>query len=266
MTMGDDSREALFPGSGEMARLMRVKDWAPTPVGDPARLAAEPADRGPDHADLALRDVDGVGPRAHVLLQRRLPPMTLGAKHPVGARPPARARCGREIWPDIGPRIEQVLDDRRRDVGRRAAAVPRAQRLSRRRPTTRSRTARCTTTTARSRGMLCVVTEETERVIGERRLALLRDLAAALGRATTPKPSVLAAVERSLDARSARPAVHADLPVRRRRRASARLVVAAPASPPDHPAAPASIDAAQPTPPWPLRRGRCERGRGGRRR
>jgi len=32
-------------------------------------------------------------------------------------------------------------------------------------------------------GMLCVVTEETERVIGERRLSTLRDLAAALSSA-----------------------------------------------------------------------------------
>src|SRR4029079_14538887 len=36
-----------------------------------------------------------------------------------------------------------------------------------------------------TQGHLCVVTEETERVIGERRLALLRDVAAAIARTNT---------------------------------------------------------------------------------
>ena len=45
--------------------------------------------------------------------------------------------------------------------------------------------------------MLCVVTEETQRVIGERRLDTLRDLGSALG-AVRSEPEVMAAVARSL--------------------------------------------------------------------
>ncbi len=48
----------------------------------------------------------------------------------------------------------------------------------RRRLTTRFHTVRSTTIDSRIAGMLCVVTEVTERVIGERRLRVLRDLAA----------------------------------------------------------------------------------------
>jgi len=45
--------------------------------------------------------------------------------------------------------------------------------------------------------MLCVVAEETERVIGERRLATLRELAADAGAATTER-DLFAAVDASL--------------------------------------------------------------------
>ncbi len=47
-------------------------------------------------------------------------------------------------------------------------------------------------------GLLCVVTEETDRVIGERRLSFLRALASALGTAIV-EGDVLAAIEGSLN-------------------------------------------------------------------
>jgi hypothetical protein len=46
--------------------------------------------------------------------------------------------------------------------------------------------------------MLCVVTEDTERFIGERRLATLQPLAAELAAAHT-KPDVCAAIQRGLE-------------------------------------------------------------------
>ena len=57
-------------------------------------------------------------------------------------------------------------------------------------------------------GMLCVVTEETQRVIGERRLDTLRDLGSALG-AVRSEPEVMAAVARVAGAQRQGPAVHA---------------------------------------------------------
>ena len=50
-------------------------------------------------------------------------------------------------------------------------------------------------------GMLCVVTEDTDRVIGERRLALLRELAADLAGKTTER-ELFGAVHRQLKTRS----------------------------------------------------------------
>ena len=101
--------------------------------------------------------------------------MTLGAKHPWALGRPSR-EVWAEIWPEIGPRIERVLQDRRGDVGRRPAALPRAQRLSGGdlphvfvQPGDRR--------LGKVVGHLCVVTEQTDRVIGERRMALLRDTA-----------------------------------------------------------------------------------------
>src|SRR6185312_11346973 len=49
----------------------------------------------------------------------------------------------------------------------------------------------------RTAGMLCVVVETTDRVVGERRMANLRDLAAAVA-TTRTEPDVLAAVSEQL--------------------------------------------------------------------
>ena len=65
-----------------------------------------------DRAHLALLDVDGVGPGADVLLQRRLPARHARQKYPWALGRPAR-EVWAEIWHDIGPRIEPVLRDRR---------------------------------------------------------------------------------------------------------------------------------------------------------
>ena len=76
-------------------------------------------------------------------------------------------------------------------------------------------------------GMLCVVTEETERIIGERRLRALRELAADIARQAKADEAVLGRGRPQLWREPARPAVHADLSVRR---AAARRRPRAPAS------------------------------------
>ena len=98
-------------------------------------------------------------------------------------------------------------------------------------------------------GMLCVVTEETERVIGERRLATLRELARELAGAQT-EPRSAPRVERGLGSEPPRPAV------RPRSTCSTRTAVGAPArrapaSPPAIAAAPALIRLADAGAPWP---------------
>ncbi len=148
---------ACVPSTG------RGRRWA---AGD---VAAEPADHRPHHAHLALRDVDGLGAGADVLLQRRLSADARGQAD-LGAGRARRGRSGRRSGA-TSARASEPCCAREGDLGRGAAPVPGAQRLPRGdlphllvQPAPRRRRARVG-------GMLCVVTEETERVIGERRLA-----------------------------------------------------------------------------------------------
>ena len=67
-----------------------------TPGARPA-LAPHPRERRPHHAHLSLRHVDGLGPRAHLLLQRRLPARHARHQVPVGARAAARGGVGGDL-------------------------------------------------------------------------------------------------------------------------------------------------------------------------
>ena len=132
----------LLLTSGEVGRDLlgrRLVAHAARPARD---LAAEPADRRPHRAHLALRDVDGVGPGADVLLQRRLPARHARPRSTRGRSGARRARSGRRSGPTSGRGSTRVMRTGRRDLGRGAAALPGAQRLSARRRTTRSPTAR----------------------------------------------------------------------------------------------------------------------------
>jgi signal transduction protein with GAF and PtsI domain len=102
----------------------------------------------------------------------------------------------REIWGDISLRIRGVLDGGR-------ATWDEALLLFLERSGYREETyhtfsySPLSGNDGRIMGMLCVVTEETDRVIGERRLSFLRSLASALGTAIV-EADVLAAIKGSL--------------------------------------------------------------------
>ena len=84
--------------------------------------------------------------------------------------------------------------------------------------------------------MLCVVSEDTERVIGERRMATLRDLGSDPERRAHRGRDAATSRPVSSSRNPQRPAVHADLPVRRRRRRAAGRRCSGIAA--GHPAAP----------------------------
>jgi signal transduction histidine kinase len=165
-----------FLAGGEMGRLTRAFDWSMTPVG--------PAVGWPQSLKTIVRTMLdsryamwlGWGPDFIFFYNDAYATMTLGPKHPWALGKPARVVWS-EIWPDIGPRAESVLRTGQAtwDEGlllfleRRGfkeetyhtfsySPVPDDQ--------------------GGVGGMLCVVTEDTERVIGERRLRTLRELAA----------------------------------------------------------------------------------------
>src|SRR3954453_6164742 len=121
---------------------------------------------------------------------------TLGEKYPWALGRPAR-EVWAEIWPDIGPRIETVMD-----TG--VATWDVALQLFLERSGFAEETyhtfsySPLTDDDGRIAGMLCVVSEDTERVIGERRLATLRDLGSVA--TTLTEEEVLATAARHLAA------------------------------------------------------------------
>ena len=137
--------------------------------------------------------------------------MTLGAKHPWALGRPSR-EVWAEIWPEIGPRIERVLktgeatwDEDLLLFLERSGYAEETYHTFSYSPVTDDSGSVC--------GHLCVVTEQTDRVIAERRMALLRDTATAV--ATINNESELfRALQRRVERRSPRSAVYADVSLR----------------------------------------------------
>jgi signal transduction histidine kinase len=170
-------REKLFDRGGDMAARMTAFDWGATPLGVP--------DAWPQSLRTAVR----------IMLTSRyamwmawgedltffcndayLP--TLGVKGSWALGSPAR-KVWEEIWPEVGPRIEHVLT-------RGEATWDEGLLLFLYRSGYSEETYHTFSysplfdDSGRATGMLCVVTEETVRVLSERRMAVLRDLAAGL--------------------------------------------------------------------------------------
>jgi signal transduction histidine kinase/FixJ family two-component response regulator len=137
----------------------------------------------------------GYGPELTFLYNDAYRRMTLGAKHPWALGRPF-SEVWAEVWSDVANRVEQV-------IATGVATWDEGLLLLLERSGYREETyhtfsySPLSNESGRVAGMLCVVVEETDRVIGERRIATLRDLAAALTEATT-EAKVLDAAERVL--------------------------------------------------------------------
>ncbi len=171
----------IVAGRGEMAATVRGKDWSATPLG--------PISDWPQ----SLRSVVNIlltsryamwmgwGPELTFLYNDAYRP-TLGLKHPWALGSSAK-NVWAEIWPDIGPRIESVL-------ATGEATWDEALLLFLERSGFPEETYHTFSYSpllddaGHINGMFCVVTEETERVIGERRMSTLRDLASGLAGAS----------------------------------------------------------------------------------
>jgi signal transduction histidine kinase len=137
------------------------------------------------------------GPDLTMLYNEDYARMTLGRKHPWAFGRSAR-EVWSEIWPDIGPRIERVMT-----TGR--ATWDDALLLFLERSGYPEETYHTFSYSPLAdddgsiAGMLCVVTEETDRVISERRLAAVRELASDLAK-TTSERDVLGVIQARLRA------------------------------------------------------------------
>jgi signal transduction histidine kinase len=184
----------VFVGNSEMAQLMRAHDWASTPLGPP--------ERWPHALKVALRILLtskfemwlGWGPDIHFFYNDAYRP-TLGLKHPRSLGTPTRVLWP-EIWDDIKDRIRTVYE-------RGEATWDEALLLLLERSGYPEETYHTFSyspligDSGQVEGMFCAVTEETDRVISERRLGALRELARGLAIADTLS-SVLRATSEGL--------------------------------------------------------------------
>jgi signal transduction histidine kinase/DNA-binding response OmpR family regulator len=194
--VGSRRRDAdrLDAGAMKLTDLIASFDWSSTPIGDYAQW--------PESLKTTVRILltsrfamwMGWGDELTFLYNDSYAP-TLGVKHPWALGKPAR-EVWAEIWPDLDVRVRQVLstgiatwDEGLMLFLERSGYTEETYHTFSYSPLSDDAGA--------VKGMLCVVAEETDRFIGDRRLATMRELASALAAART-EAEVLTVVEHTL--------------------------------------------------------------------
>ncbi|MDR7093996.1 hybrid sensor histidine kinase/response regulator [Hydrogenophaga laconesensis] len=166
-----------FIGNSEMARLMRAHDWSTTSLGDPAGWP------------LALRCAVqilltsrfemwvGWGPDVAFLYNDAYRP-TLGGKHPRSLGMPTRELYP-EIWDEVAPRLRRVYEHGESTWDRALLLVLHRHGYPEETYHTFSYSP-LSGDDGQVEGIFCAVSEETERVISERRLGSLEALATSI--------------------------------------------------------------------------------------
>jgi hypothetical protein len=201
-------------GGGRMGALMRAMDWAATPLG--------PVAQWPQSLRSAVSICLGSrfpmliwwGPDLVMLYNDAYRPMLGATKHPQ-----ALGQAGRACWPEIWPIIGPMLEDTVMTQGQATWSDDQLLLLDR-----NNYLEECYFTFSYSPirdesgvgGVFCAVTETTARVIGERRLRTLRELAARAGDAKTAAAAGEIAIQ-TLANNPGRSAVCPALSARRRR-------------------------------------------------
>ena len=174
--MSQDVPPDWLAGGGEMRRLIRNFDWSKHRLGPPQLWPQSLKTVIRMMLDSRYAMWMGWGSDLTFFYNDAYARDTLGKKHPSALGRPARDVWA-EIWTDIKPRIERVLStgESTWDEGlllflERSGFLEETYHTFSYSPLYDE--------AGRRGGMLCVVTEETKRVISERRLALLRELGA----------------------------------------------------------------------------------------
>ncbi|HET9254830.1 MAG TPA: SpoIIE family protein phosphatase [Pseudonocardiaceae bacterium] len=169
--------DPLFTGGGQLGQVMAGWDWAATPLGPsqswPASLRSVVRILLTSRFSMWM----GWGPELTFFYNDAYWSDTLRAKHPWALGRPAR-EVWAEIWEDIGPRLESVVnsgvatwdEDLLLFLERSGYPEETYHTFS------YSPLLGADAENATVAGILCVVTEGTDRVLGERRMATLRDL------------------------------------------------------------------------------------------
>jgi signal transduction histidine kinase/DNA-binding response OmpR family regulator len=174
---------------------MRAKNWAGTPLGDPQNW--------PQSLQTVVQIMltsryamwMGWGPQLTFFYNDAYRP-TLGIKHPWALGESTRA-VWKEIWPEIGPRIELVVESGRATYDEDLLLFLERSGFPEETYHTFSYSP-LPNDGGGIGGVFCVVVEDTDRYIGQRRLRTMRDLASNLNKART-RGDFCAAVETALD-------------------------------------------------------------------
>lgn len=229
-----------------MIDLISSYDWSTTPLGHVASW--------PDSLKAAVRILVtsrfpmwmAWGPQLTFLYNDAYARVTLGKKHPWALGKPA-PEVWHEIWSDIGPRIERVMQTGEASWDETLGLILERSGFPEETYHTFSYSP-LAGANDKIEGMLCVVMEETQRVRGERQLSSLSRLAGALADAKT-KHEVFAAIEHGL-------ADQKDIPfalVYCFEGNPAKLcLVAHSGIAPQHPAAPRMMETDSIVAPWPV--------------
>jgi signal transduction histidine kinase len=178
-----------------MSELVREFDWSSSPLG--------PTSEWPESLKTTVRILltsrfpmwMAWGPELTVLYNDAYARVTLGKKHPWALGKPA-TEVWSEIWPDIGPRIARVMETGEASWDETLFLILERSGY----PEETFHTFSYSPLAGPDgciQGMLCVVMEDTGRVIGERQMASLGTLGAALVDANTSE-EVFAAIEKGL--------------------------------------------------------------------
>ncbi len=179
----------LFAADEEVGRDLAAVDWAATPLGLPGSWPQSLQTA----VDILLSSRFSMwmawGAQLTFFCNAAYRRHTLGGKYPWALGRPA-SEVWAEIWDDIGPRIDTVLDtgkatwDEALLLFLERSGYPEESYHTFSYSPLRDDAGAVV-------GMLCVVSEDTERVIGERRMATLRDLGS--------DPSVVRTEQETLD-------------------------------------------------------------------
>jgi signal transduction histidine kinase/DNA-binding response OmpR family regulator len=167
--------DAIFPGNTEMAHRMRELDWSKTALGPVERWPQSLRTSVSTCLDCAFPIVLWWGPDLAILYNDEYRPILGPAKHPeaLGGR---GAKVWAEIWDVIGPMLSQVYD--RAEATRSRDLLLHIDRGYPEEAYFSFSYSPIHAEGGKVGGIFCPVIETTEKVIGERRLRTLRDLAA----------------------------------------------------------------------------------------
>src|ERR1700722_17166577 len=177
--------EGFLAGGGDIGAQMRSKDWAATPLGVPASW--------PQTLKTTLRIMLdsryalwlGWGRELLFFYNDVYARNTLGKKHPWALARPA-SEVWAEVWSDLAPRVEHVFTHAQATWDEGLLLFLERNGYPEETYHTFSYSP-LYDDNGNVGGMLCVVTEETDRVIAERRADLLKNLASGLTATKTEK-------------------------------------------------------------------------------